>query len=418
MKIKGVTTIVEPDRFAVGAILTNAFPGLTLSVAAQPDEVVVVTSGFSTVLDRNFASTGVRVFGTDPAPPLVPQGWNDQFGLLRVDFDRGTDFVQIDLGADDADVGELRAFDANGTLLDTVRIGGSGFSAQYGSPSISFADGRIAFITVGGIGSDAMWLDNFSFGILGTDERDTITGTANGDHYNGRGGSDTIKGLAGDDILVGGAGEDILYGGRGSDTLDVDSGDNDRIDTVVFQSKTEGTDFISRFDVTGNDHDLVEFSGSFNKGTRAPSLDDETNDNVFQFREGSNGVDNDSGVLIDLNFSTLTTADDGTEAVIFSSFPEGVGRSVRYDDPDALARYSREFSNELAIFADPRDDLLIVSNGDFASGPDQFAAFLYIENGSGSGANGTDREISEGELTLLGIFESNGNVTADHFIFA
>ncbi len=248
--------------------------------------------------------------------------------------------------------------------------------------------------------------------VVGTSTSDTIKGTSLADHYNGLGGNDVISGLAGDDTLIGGAGSDTIYGGAGADNLDLGAGGAQGADRVVLQSRTDAGDHVTGFDVDGADHDYLVLSDSFSKARKATDLDDERDDGQLRLCK-DNGVQDDSGVVVDLINATISNS-DAFEAVIFSLFPEGVGSTVPYsDDPTALAAFADEFSDELQIFSARGDDLLIVSNAVFGSSPDQFAAFLYVE---ATGANGSDPEISGNELTLLASFESTGDVTSDHLL--
>jgi hypothetical protein len=116
---------------------------------------------------------------------------------------------------------------------------------------------------------------------------------------------------------------------------------------------------------------------------------------------------------VDLSKATASTSYDRIEAVVFSQPSEGTGSTVPYADSSALDFYAKEFSDELKLYADPGDDLLIVSNGEFGTTPGQFTAFLYVED---NGANGIDQEISANEFTLLASFESDGNIIPEHFI--
>jgi Ca2+-binding RTX toxin-like protein len=288
MKINGLSSIAEPDDFAIGTDLTHAFEGITLSVEGHPEKHVVVADGFSTFLGENFASTGTHVFATDPPQPNEPHSFDEEFGTLRIDFEHGTDFVQIDLGADDDDIGALRAYNANGQLIDSVQVGSTEFREQYAHPSISFADAQIAYVTVGGVHSEGMWLDNLHFGVVGTSGSDTMTGTNLDDHYNGLGGNDTINGKDGSDTLHGGDGADRLDGGLGVDWLYGDGG-NDTIyfggyadhydggpgfDTLSFAKKTAGW---SLGEIDSPDmHDIEDHGGSwggFEKVVGSPYAD-------------------------------------------------------------------------------------------------------------------------------------------------
>ena len=116
----------------------------------------------------------------------------------------------------------------------------------------------------GGSGDD--WLfggrdDDNLFGDLGNDR---LLGQMGNDILDGGVGSDFLKGGNGNDRLSGGGGRDILLGGKGEDELDGGTG-NDWLtgggsgDTFVFRDNF-GRDVITDLGVTGNGHDVIEFS--------------------------------------------------------------------------------------------------------------------------------------------------------------
>ena len=167
--------VAEPDNFADGTDLTDAFAGVTLSVVpanvvGKPPTKVITVEGATAVGTRttNPATTGVRVFGQAPQPVAGVQKFNeDRFGLLRADFAVATDYVQIDMIFDDDDVGILRAFDASGILLGSVKVSGDGRGpVPFVTGIISRISPDIAFITVGGFGSEGDVLDNLQFDLL------------------------------------------------------------------------------------------------------------------------------------------------------------------------------------------------------------------------------------------------------------
>ena len=161
--------VYEPDDFAIGTALTHAVLGVTLTVSGRPDAVVLVRDGFSAFNGRNVATTGTRVFGNQPAFPPLPDGqvWDEGlYSLLRVDFALPTDFVQIDLIFDDDDVGILRAYDINGILLgSSVGAGDGRGSVPFVTAMIARAVADIAYITAGGVGGEALLLDNLHFNL-------------------------------------------------------------------------------------------------------------------------------------------------------------------------------------------------------------------------------------------------------------
>ena len=82
---------------------------------------------------------------------------------------------------------------------------------------------------------------DFSTGIVGTDDNDTLSASTENNLVFGKGGNDTISGSGGNDILDGGEGNDYLYGGYGDDTYIFNKGygtdvinDYNGLDTVKF----------------------------------------------------------------------------------------------------------------------------------------------------------------------------------------
>ena len=59
---------------------------------------------------------------------------------------------------------------------------------------------------------------DFSTGIVGTDDNDTLSASTENNLVFGKGGNDTISGSGGNDVIDGGEGDDYLYGGEGDDT--------------------------------------------------------------------------------------------------------------------------------------------------------------------------------------------------------
>ena len=161
------TVFVEPDAMPDGADLTYAYPGVVLTVDGEPDTVVRAAVGFSDFNDKNLATTGMLVFQQDPAP-LVRLSWDDNNGRLRADFLVPTDFVQIDLICDDDDIGDLRAIDIGASVLESIAPGQCDGRPEKGKPLQFTVDitrnvPDIAYVTAGGIGGEALLLDNFQF---------------------------------------------------------------------------------------------------------------------------------------------------------------------------------------------------------------------------------------------------------------
>lgn len=166
--VRGGTVFVEPDDFPAGTNISTSFPGITLSVQGDPSRAVHSVSGFSAFNGRNLATTGTLVFGEVPVSRIVPKTWDELFGLLRVDFDSPTDFVQIDMICDDDDVGALRAFDRFGSLLETFGpVACDGRSTPPVTATISRNAPDISYVLAGGVGSEGLFLDNLQFKLPG-----------------------------------------------------------------------------------------------------------------------------------------------------------------------------------------------------------------------------------------------------------
>ena len=173
MSAQATLIVAEPDDFALGTELTSAFSSVTLSVEGKPGSVVRAVDGFSAFNGRNIASTGSLVFGQDPvASSAVPQGWDDSLGLLRLDFSAVTDFVEIDMIFDDDDVGRMRAFDTFGNLLETVIT--PDLRDTFLTVSITRSSADIAYILVGGLNAEAMFLDNLQYNVAAVPEPSTL----------------------------------------------------------------------------------------------------------------------------------------------------------------------------------------------------------------------------------------------------
>lgn len=158
----------EPDDFAVGTVVVDTFPGLSLAVEGRPGSGVQVLDGFSPFNGRNLATTGSSVFGQLPRHSAdVPQGWDALNGLLRLDFAAPTDFVQIDLIFDDDDFGRLSVFDNTGSLLDSVFVTGDGRGpTAFQTATVSRPSADIAYALAGGDLGEALFLDNLQYNFL------------------------------------------------------------------------------------------------------------------------------------------------------------------------------------------------------------------------------------------------------------
>ena len=174
--LHAATVIVEPDDFPLYTELTNAVPGVTLTVDGEPGTIVrsdffVETRPGWPANPNNFATTGILVFGQDPnaCPTCLGAPVWDQVnhGMLRADFAQPTSFVQIDIAFGDDDIGILQAFSYSGILLAEVEGSGDGRAAdpsdRYFRPIISRTQRDIAYIIAGGKNAEGLFLDNLQF---------------------------------------------------------------------------------------------------------------------------------------------------------------------------------------------------------------------------------------------------------------
>jgi hypothetical protein len=171
----GTLIVADPDDYAAGTDLRTAFTGITLSV--EGNSTAVVRSLDGTFQDgpsagTNVASTGTSVFGHDVTGSSINQddfyrNWEIGIAgttpsvLFRVDFDYLTDFVSVDMIADDDDAFMLWAYGTDGTLLDTFSSGSFAMTSMTGSISRSLSD--ISYVLVGGIAGEGGALDNLQY---------------------------------------------------------------------------------------------------------------------------------------------------------------------------------------------------------------------------------------------------------------
>lgn len=147
--------VVEPDAFAPGTDLSNAFAGVTLSAVGLGfggGPAIFAVDSLSQPNEPFTASTGRLVFGTNS--PSFPHLFREPgFHALRVDFAAPTDAVWIDyISNDGADTGFLQAFDAADNLLGTYTTA-SLAANQFETMSLNFGTASIAYILASGLNS-------------------------------------------------------------------------------------------------------------------------------------------------------------------------------------------------------------------------------------------------------------------------
>lgn len=157
---------LDADFRPEGTVLTYAFRGVTLTVAGGSGGTVVSKNGFDTFNNRNLATTGRRVFGYEPpkAPIMSGKVWDERLGLLRADFASPVSKVQIDVICDDDDEGALWAYDAAGNLIGFASASCDGREdVRYATVSIHAIRPVISYVTAGGLGAEALFLDNLRY---------------------------------------------------------------------------------------------------------------------------------------------------------------------------------------------------------------------------------------------------------------
>ena len=160
------TVVVDPDAFAAGTNISNAFAGVTLSASPNGfgtgSDVFAVASA-SQPTEPFTASTGSLVFGTNGTtfPHLFRE---PSFSALRVDFATSVFAVSIDAIANDgADTGFLQVFNSANTLLGTYTTASLGTN-QFEAMTFASGSGDIAYIIASGLnGGSSLGLDRLSY---------------------------------------------------------------------------------------------------------------------------------------------------------------------------------------------------------------------------------------------------------------
>ena len=161
---RAVPIVADPDSFAVGTDISNAFPGVTLSAVGRgwnnSTGRIIAVDPLTNQSEPFAASTGKLVFGTDDGsyPHLFREAG---FMQLRADFADPTNNVSLDfIGNDASDTGLLEAYDESGNLLGTVLSSALGID-EVGSVSFEIPTNDIAFILAGGAGiPSSLGIDN------------------------------------------------------------------------------------------------------------------------------------------------------------------------------------------------------------------------------------------------------------------
>jgi len=113
-----ITVTVDPDAFAAGTVLNNAYPGVTLSALGDAG---VLTNSDVLAIDSPYASTGSKVFGDNESGNIASWWGDGGWDYLRADFSSGAmwvslDFITNDSGGDNN--AELIAYNSSGVEID------------------------------------------------------------------------------------------------------------------------------------------------------------------------------------------------------------------------------------------------------------------------------------------------------------
>lgn len=162
---------VDADDFTDGTNISNAFSGITFSAVDGGFNVLSTTNVFSTT--SSLASTGTQVFGHDGS--FIETWANGLVADLRIDFIQATDFISLDIIANDGfDPGFLQAFNSSGTLLDSFTTLGNLGSGLPETASISLSSADIAYVIASGVGGNDIALDNLVYNSTAVSEPGTI----------------------------------------------------------------------------------------------------------------------------------------------------------------------------------------------------------------------------------------------------
>jgi len=147
---------VEPDAFADGTDISSSYAGVTLSGPGQADPKVY------SLYCSPYASTGDNVFGNSLYEWEWGGGFNDG---MRVDFATPTDFVSIDIIANDGnDKGRLLAFNSSDVQIASYETEWL-VAFEVETAVVSRVTADISYVIAKGSldGVDAISLDNLQY---------------------------------------------------------------------------------------------------------------------------------------------------------------------------------------------------------------------------------------------------------------
>lgn len=146
---------IDPDAFAAGTDISNAFAGVTLSTLTSGTFPGSPTSSAVFANASGLASTGGNVFGNNGTFG-GGEVWGDVnsstvFARLRVDFALAANFVSVDIIPDNGfDPGALLAFNSSNVLVGSAVTTGTSGSGVAETASVSSGAFDIAYVLIGG----------------------------------------------------------------------------------------------------------------------------------------------------------------------------------------------------------------------------------------------------------------------------
>jgi hypothetical protein len=163
---------VEPNGFADGTDISNAFAGVTLSAVGTGATFSLQSSAVYarlTTTNARAGNTSDVVFGNDGLLFDNTQWFSPQ-RHLRVDFDSPTDFVSIDVWSNDNfGPARVRIYDTGGILLDTFTTLGNLGTGVVEVASFTRGTADIAYMTVASTPTSSLesfLLDSMVFNVV------------------------------------------------------------------------------------------------------------------------------------------------------------------------------------------------------------------------------------------------------------
>lgn len=158
---------VDPDAYAAGTDISNAFSGVTLSASgpgwSNPGTNIFSVDPSTQPAEPFNASTGSLSFGTQDG--LFPHLFREPTHLhMRVDFAVQTDFVSIDFISNNGDdQGFMSVYDSLDNLLGSYTTDHLSLN-QFETMAFSSASANIMYITASGLnGFSSGGLDNLQY---------------------------------------------------------------------------------------------------------------------------------------------------------------------------------------------------------------------------------------------------------------